>query len=368
MNTDERRARMGLCALAPMADPRLHDRVEVHGAVEVWEQLQREEGAYANRARSIAPDEIERATKACGARFVAPDDAEWPEGLTELALAQVGEQKGRPFGLWVRGAPLPGMTGGVAIVGSRAASQYGQNVALELSADLAADGIPIVSGLAYGIDVAAHRGALSVGGPTLAVVASGVDQPYPQANASVATMIARRGSIVSELPPGHSPRRPAFLARNRLIAALADGLIVVEAALRSGAKNTAAWASELGRILMAVPGPVTSPMSQTPHALIRDGQAVLVTDSRDVRELLGPFGAVVAEARRGADTALDRLPTELRELREAIEIDEEVRAGQLAHRTGLSVAACLAGLGELKERGWLEMGDGGGWRLPRAAR
>lgn len=363
---DERLARMALCALVPMGAPELVDLVEREGPVEVWEALHHGEGdsVWHRRASTVEPERIAEQTERCGARFLVPGDDEWPEGLDLLAFTEVNKQKGRPFGVWVRGVPLPDWSTAVAIVGSRAATQYGQHVTAEMAADLAADGRAIVSGLAYGIDAAAHRGALSVGGVTVAAVAGGVDRPYPAANASLANLIARTGSILSEMPPGHQPLRPAFLARNRLIAGLSAGVVVVEAALRSGAKNSAAWANDLGRVVMAVPGPVTSAYSQTPHMLIRDGAAVLVTDSRDVRELLSPLGEVDDPPRRGEDTPLDRLPDELRGIREAIRADEEVSAATLAARTGVAMAACLAALGELRDRGWVEVGDSG-WRLPR---
>ena len=365
---DERSARMGLCALGAMASPKLAALVDAEGATAVWAALRRgdEDSAWSRRARGVDVTRMAAATEACGSRFVVPGDPEWPSSLDGLRAAEVSGQGGAPFGLWVLGAPVGDLTGGVAIVGARAATQYGQHVAQELAADLAAGGLPVVSGLAHGIDAAAHRGALVTGGRTVAVVAGGVDEPYPASNAALAAQIARRGSVVSEAPPGVRPTRPAFLARNRLIAGLSEGVVVVEAALRSGAKNTAAWGNELGRVVMAVPGQVTSSMSQTPHRLVRDGQAVLVPDSRDVRELLEPLGTVEEAPRRGRDTALDRLPPEQRALREAFVVGEEVSSGVLARRTGLPMPVCLASLHALVEGRWIEEGDGGGWRLPVA--
>ncbi len=365
---DERVARMALCAVGHLASPALAELVAQEGAEWVWASLKQagESSALSRRAQVVDLAEIERLTVRCGARFLIPGDDEWPAGLASLASALVGQQGGEPSGLWVRGRRLEDTDKGVALVGARAASQYGEHVAMELAADLAALGRPIISGLAYGIDAAAHRGALSVGGPTVAVVASGVDQPYPAGNAGLATMIGRRGTIVSEVPPGTSPTRPAFLARNRLIAALGAGIVVVEAALRSGAKNTAAWGNEIGRVVMAVPGPVTSSTSQTPHRLIRDGQAVLVTDSRDVRELLDPLGTVEEAPRRGEDVPLDRLSEDQRTVREAFEVGEEVGAGTIARRTGLPMAVCLATLEELAQDRWIEEGESGGWCLPHA--
>ena len=145
-----------------------------------------------------------------------------------------------------------------AVVGSRSATTYGAGVAGDVAAHLAGHGVTVVSGAAYGIDVAAHRGALAARGPTLAVLACGVDRAYPAAHTTLLDYIAERGLVVSELPPGCSPTRLRFLSRNRVIAALAQGTVVVEAAVRSGALNTANWAARLNRVVMGVPGPVTS--------------------------------------------------------------------------------------------------------------
>lgn len=370
---DERTARMGLCALMHMGAPKLAELVHEEGAVWVWEALlaKGEDSMWGRRAKGVDLPRIQELAAGVEARFLIPGDEEWPSRLDDLHGRAVSGQGGAPFGLWVRGAPIP--DGGVAVVGARAATQYGQTAAMDLSADLASRGAPVVSGLAYGIDAAAHRGALTGAGPdavgaTVAVVAGGIDKPYPSSNAGLAAMICRQGTLVSEAPPGAAPLRPSFLARNRLIAALSDGVLLIEAALRSGAKNTAAWGNELGRVVMALPGPVTSALTATPHRLIREGQAVLVTDVRDILELLRPFGTVEEEASRGEDTALDRLPEDLRALREAIGAREELTAGTLATRTGMPIAVCLSGLQELADRGWVEAGDYGGWRLPRRRR
>ena len=170
----------------------------------------------------------------------------------------------------------------VAIVGSRAATAYGAHVATEIAASLSGQGWTVVSGAAYGIDAAAHHGALVAGGATVAVLACGVDHAYPRGHADLLASIAAHGAVISEYPPGQLPQRRRFLARNRLIAALTAGTVVVEAGLRSGALNAARHARELGRPVMAVPGPVTSSASGGCHQLIRDGQATCVTCAADV--------------------------------------------------------------------------------------
>ena len=157
------------------------------------------------------------------------------------------------------------------VVGSRASTAYGEHVASDLSEGLCRRGVAVVSGAAFGIDGAAHRAALAADGCTVAVLAGGLDVPYPAGHSSLMYRIRAAGLLVSEYPPGIRPARHRFLARNRLVAALSGATVVVEAGLRSGAANTAAWARALGRVVCAVPGPVTSSASAGCHALIRGG-------------------------------------------------------------------------------------------------
>ena len=188
------------------------------------------------------------------------------------------------------------------MVGSRSATTYGADVAGQLSSELATAGVTVVSGAAYGIDVAAHRGALAGRGPTVAVLACGADRVYPAGNQHVIDFIARTGLVASEVPPGCAPTKLRFLSRNRIIAALSAGTVVVEAAARSGALNTAHWATRLGRVVMGVPGPVTSAPSEGVHELLRTGEAQLVTRAAHVLELVSPAGAHLAESPRGPET------------------------------------------------------------------
>ncbi len=176
-----------------------------------------------------------------------------------------------PLALWVKGAAEVTTTAvrSVAIVGSRASTAYGEHVTAELAYGLASREVDVVSGGAYGIDAVAHRSALAAGGGTVIVSAGGLDRPYPAGNASLYDRVGETGLLVSESPPGSAPQRHRFLSRNRLIAALSSATIVVEAAARSGALNTARHCQVLGRSLMVVPGPVTSPMSAGCHALLR---------------------------------------------------------------------------------------------------
>lgn len=210
----------------------------------------------------------------------------WPTQLDDLGEA-------RPQRLFVAGVGDVRLLAlrSVAIVGARSATPYGLSVASSLAADLAACGWVVVSGGAFGIDAAAHRGALTAGGCTVAVLASGVDMPTPRSHAPLLARISASGLLVSERPLGYLPRAHDFLHRNRLIAALTRAVVVVEAGSRSGALHTANCASTLRRPVAAVPGPVTSALSVGTHRSIREGQAVLVTDVSDVLELLEPLDA-----------------------------------------------------------------------------
>ena len=228
-------------------------------------------------------------------RLICPGDAEWPEALDQLGQA-------RPYALWLRGnADLRfACSRSVSMVGSRAATGYGAHVAGEIAADLGERGWAVVSGGAYGIDAAAHRGALAAEAVTIAVLACGVDYPYPAGHANLFAAIAAQGLLMSEWPPGRRPGRVRFLIRNRVIAALGCGTVIVEAGERSGALNTARHAADLGKPLMAVPGPVTSAQSAGCHRIIRDWGASCVTRAADIIEMLSPISVPDALAPGGA--------------------------------------------------------------------
>jgi DNA processing protein len=255
-----------------------------------------------------------------GGRFVVPGDPEWPEGplhsLVLLAARRARDEGPRrecdvapPLGLWVRGphALTEAIATSVAVVGARAATRYGSHVAAELGYGLADRGWAVVSGGAYGIDAAAHRGALSAEGVTVAVLACGVDTAYPVGHTNLFEQIADEGLLVSEWCPGASPRRQRFLVRNRVIAAVTAGTVVVEAAARSGALATARRAHDLGRVLMAVPGPVTSPMSVGAHQMVRERDARLVTSAPEVVEEVGRIGVDLAARPHVPPTVRDAL-------------------------------------------------------------
>lgn len=214
-------------------------------------------------------------------RIVTQWDDDWPEGFDALGPKA-------PHVLYVRGqaSKLNDGQPTCAIVGARAATSYGEHITMEFAADLALDHT-IISGAAYGIDGAAHRGVLALGGTTIAYLAGGVDRPYPAGHTQLIERITLNGAIVSEVPPGSAPTKWRFLARNRLIAAHAAATIVVEAGFRSGSLNTASHAIAAGRPLGAVPGPLTSAASAGCHRLIREYGATLITSAADVRQLTG---------------------------------------------------------------------------------
>lgn len=280
-------------------------------------------------------------------RLLVPGDAEWPTRTSDL-----GDHA--PHALWVRG-DLCGAddAAAVAIVGARAATGYGEHVASELAAELAADGVTVVSGAAYGIDGAAHRAALSAGGRTVALLAGGVDRPYPAGHTDLLGRIASAGAVVSETPCGTAPSKWRFLARNRLIAALSDATVVIEAGGRSGSLNTAAHAASLGRALGAVPGPVTSAASVGCHRILREFGGTCITGADDVRELLG------------IDVAAPHLPGRrtdaLTRVLDAAGTRVAATVPQLAARSGLSMreVESLVGLAALEG---LLVADGEGWR------
>jgi DNA processing protein len=303
-----------------------------------------------------------------GIRFLAPGDAEWPDGLRDLATVEpLNGLSGEPLGLWVKG-PLDlarACRGSVAIVGSRSATTYGTGVARDLAAHLAGNGLTVVSGAAFGIDQAAHRGALAGPGPTVAVLACGVDRAYPAAHRGLLEHLGEFGAVVSELRPGCAPTRVRFLSRNRLIAALTRGTVVVEAAVRSGALNTANWAARLNRVLMGVPGPVTSAPSEGVHELIREGRAGLVTRGEHVLELVSPTGEHLHHAPRGATTARDLLGLMEQRVLEAVPLVRPAGVTAIARTAGLAATTVAATLVRLEGLGWVA-GQDEGWR--RAAR
>lgn len=367
----ERLARVVLSRIGEPGDPRLTDLVHELGAARVHASLQaqaadRELGEdLAERLAATDPvQELERAA-AQGIRFVAPGDEEWPVVMDDLAHApHLHERGGVPVGLWCRG-PLrldEAVEHAVAVVGSRSATTYGSEVATDISGTLARAAWTVVSGAAFGIDQSAHRGALTQRGTTVAVLACGVDRAYPAAHKSLIDYIADVGLVVSEAPPGCAPTRIRFLARNRVIAAMARGAVVVEAAIRSGALNTASWAGGLGRTVMAVPGPVTSAPSAGAHQLIRARDALLVTSGEEVLEAVGPIGTFTLADPREPESPRDRLPSRERQVLDAVPLVRAVDSSSIARTAGIAHGRTKEALLALHRAGLVEHSLGR-WRV-----
>lgn len=363
----DRLARVALSLVAEPGEEHLLALVADLGPEVLLEQL-RADATLAPRFRELEPERVLADAERSGLRFVTPADDEWPRQLADLATTPSLQQRGGvPVGLWVRGPlRLDRLDGSVAVVGSRSATTYGADVAADIAADSTRAGRPVVSGGAFGIDQAAHRGALAGGGPTVTVLACGADRVYPASHRQLIEHIAATGAVVSETPPGGAPMRIRFLARNRLIAALATGTVVVEAAVRSGALNTANWAGRLNRVLMGVPGPVTSASSQGVHQLIRSGAATLVTSGADVLEEVGSLGQDLAPVPRGAVRRRDRLTHRQLRVLDAVPVVTGAGAESIARTAGLGSAEVRGILATLLELGMVRE-DGDGWRLAAPA-
>lgn len=294
-----------------------------------------------------------------GVRFVSPGEGEWPGQLDDLGDA-------RPLGLWVRGRASLRMWAlrSVAVVGARACTEYGAHMAATLAAGLAERGWVVVSGGAYGVDGAAHRGALGAGGATVAVLACGVDRAYPRGHAQLINRIGEQGLVVGELPPGDHPTPSRFVLRNRVIAALTRGTVVVEAAHRSGSLVTARAAQRLGRHTMGVPGPATSGLSAGVHELLR-GDATLVTDAAEVVELVGDMGELAPD-RRGPVLPRDLLDAPARRVLAALPGSRTATADEIARGAQTTEDDAIARLYELRSLGYVER-HGDGWKLTRQA-
>jgi DNA processing protein len=363
----ERLALVTLTRLGEPGDRNLVRLVDEHGAEAVVAAIRSgtlpgSRQSYATRLPAAHPETDLAHAERIGARFVCPGDLEWPTQLDQLGEA-------RPLGLWVRGAANLRVTAirSVALVGARAATDYGEHVAAEIASVIAERGWTVVSGAAYGVDSAAHRGALAVGGSTIAILACGVDVAYPRSNAGLLARIADEGLVVSELAPGCSVTRSRFLERNRVIAAITRGTVVVEAAIRSGARSTATHALNLDRFVMAVPGPVTSAASAGCHELLRQnpGAAHLVTDGAEVLDLVGELGVDAAPERHGPDRVGDGLDPVLMRVLEALPVRRAAGVDNLVRSAGLDVPTILRSLTQLEELG-LARRRGGGWVVNRS--
>jgi DNA processing protein len=375
-----RLARVALSCLVEPGTWALHRLVTRDGPVVALQRLlandvpdERLHAAVAARLRAGDAWETAEAALAVagriGARLVTPDDDEWPHPVVDLerlgiagADRRIDRETAPPLCLWVRGDGPLGQTleRSVSVVGSRAATPYGLHLGTEVGFGLADRGWTVLSGGAFGVDAAAHRGALNAGGRTVAVLACGVDRPYPMGNAALFDRIAETGLLISEWPPGAEPLRPRFLIRNRVIAAATTGTVLVEAAARSGATQTLRRALALGRPAMVVPGPVTSAMSVGAHELLRDHpETRLVTGVPHILEEVGRIGADLAPPARGPRHPRDGLDDESALILEVLPRRGPLGPDALAARAGVDLRTTLRKLSLLEELGLIVRRDGG---------
>lgn len=368
--TPDRVARACLSAVVDVGNAELARTVAQHGPEHVWHTLRdgTGEGAWSRRARTFELEAALALVRGHDLRFLVPGDPGWWPGWDDLDQVDHQGMGGAPLGVWCLGradlAPATALAGAAAVVGSRASSAYGDRVGSDLGAELGAAGVTVLSGGAYGVDAAAHRGALAADGLTVAVLAGGLDAFYPRGNQRLLEQVADQGLVLSEVAPGQTPTKAGFLARNRLIAAGAAGVVLVEAVHRSGALNTVAWAKHLQRLVMAVPGSIYSATSLGPHAQIASGEAVLVGGADEVRRLLGPLAADPA-AGPAQPRLLDGLVGDQLAAREALPGRGGAEVATVAERAGLSYPACLAALAQLEALGLARRRPDGTWSLDR---
>lgn len=376
---DTRRSRVLLSWLAEPGHRHLWRMVRRVGPAEALRRILA--GAAPDQVKSAVAARMESATDLgavaarleadagrLGCRLVTPEDDEWPHQLDDLARIRADDGDPRlpphldpPLALWVRGRHRlsDALERSVAIVGARASTGYGDHLAAELAFGLADRGWCVVSGGAYGIDAAAHRGALGAGGITVAVLACGIDVTYPVAHGELFERIGADGLLVSEWPPGAGAKRHRFLIRNRVIAAMCRGTVVVEAAARSGARNTAKRTVELGRSLMAVPGPVTSMMSVGSHHLIRQDQARLVTSPAEVLEEVGRIGDDLAPLPHGSMVPRDELDAVSVRVLDSVPMRRAAGVERIAAESGVPAIQVRRALPLLAMLGFVEESVGG---------
>ena len=362
----DRLARVALsCGVEP-GDGRTSSLVRQIGAEKTLQRslVPKPGSGLADRLAEVDPArQLEQAAR-CGIRFLVPGDPEWPAGLDELDDVITDDGVGgTPPGLWAKGPmPLTELATSVAVVGSRAASVYGVEMTRAVCAHLAAAGVPVVSGGALGIDFEAHDATLLAEGATVAVLACGVDRVYPAQNRRLLHHLAAEFAVVSEQPPGSAPTRPRFLARNRLIAAMTRGTVLVEAALRSGALNTAGWAEQLHRQVMCVPGPATSYTSRGVNNWLRQGRGTVVTHGAEVLELVGGAGEHLLDEPRGEERPRDTLTRTEQQVLEWVPVSTPAAVDSIAHLSSLHIRDTDGALRRLQRKRFVRFEEGG-WRL-----
>lgn len=381
MTTDDSQLRLARAYLLRVAEPpapALSAFVREHGPV-LAARLVREgdvpravgDETEARRDRRITDAELEHA-KTFGARLIIPEDDEWP--AWSLLSLDVAARRGvagmtAPLALWARGTIRldEAVERSVTVVGARAATSYGEYIAADWAYSLAGEGVTVVSGAAYGIDAAAHRGTVAAEGVTLAFLGCALDAGYPAGHDVLLGRIAERGLVLSEYPFGTPPAKHRFLVRNRLLAAVSAGTVVVEADVRSGARNTAKIAAELGKSVMAVPGAITSRTSSGCHEMIRTRRATLVTSAAEVVEGIGRLGIDLAHDRKRPTRGTDVLSGHALRVHEALLPRAGKSVEQVAAESGVPVEKVRAVLPALELDGFTERCESG-WRRVREPR
>lgn len=352
-------ARAYLCRVAEPPAPGLAALVAAVGPVEAAERVraglveERVAAETASRRAAYQPERDLAEAEDAGIRLLVPEHPSWP---TEAFSAFDATDLTHPIALWTRGpARLSELSRrAVSVVGTRSATAYGEHMTGDLAGGIADRGWTIVSGAAIGIDGFAHRSALAVGGATVAVLACGLDRPYPASHGPLLERIAATGLVVGEYPPGCVPGRHRFLVRNRIIAGLGAGTVVVEAGLRSGAHRTAVDAAALGRDVLAVPGPVTSAASAGCHRLIREG-AVLVTRAEEVLEAVGRLGDDLADPLGSGDRRpTDGLTPAAALVHDALPVRAARDTRWLSEESGVPIGTVRAALVELELHGLVQ--------------
>lgn len=342
-------ARLVLSWITDHIDPTLARAIDSRGAKTALEVIttssaarpsERRRIARLNQIHSIA--QLKKELERNKIEFLTPQSEFWPGQLNDLELSA-------PIGLFIRGDKKTLLDTSVAIVGTRNASSYGSRITQELAYELATFGFTIVSGGAFGIDVIAHHSTLLAKGATICVQANGLDNFYPRANGELITRIIQNGAVVSEYPPGRTPNKSQFLDRNRIIAALAGGVVVVEAPRISGSLSTANHANKLSRMVMAFPGEVTSENSLGTNELIKTKQAEIITGYQDVVELLSPLGQAPIPIQEIANSSIfDSLSDKSKLVFETLPLRGGFEIAEIVNRSGLDRVEVISAITELE--------------------
>ena len=279
--------RLALFSAIEGGSPFWSEEISRKGVIRVYEELigdfyqgkRNSAEKIASRLKSVDCEKLSEEILKAGGLFLSPEDESWPHALNDLVAPPIGLITTAPFQ----------QSSSIAIVGTRNPTSYGARIASEFAAGFVDRAWSVISGGAYGIDTSAHQGALAAEGFTIAVLASGISVNYPAGNERLFAQIRESGALISEVMPDVKARPERFLTRNRIIAALSQGTLVVEAAFRSGSLRTAREAASLYRTVMAIPGPITSPTSDGCHRLIQERCAEIVTSPADAIELMNPL-------------------------------------------------------------------------------